>query len=430
MTASLPATLIDAADAIAARRLAAAALAEDELARIARTDGAIEAWETLDPARARREAERCDREGVAGPLAGIGVGVKDIIDTADLDTTMGSPIYAGHRPATDAPCVARVRAAGGYVFGKTVTTPFAFMDPGKTRNPWNREHSPGGSSSGSAAAVAAGHVLAAIGTQTNGSVVRPAAYCGVVGFKPTLHAIPYVGAHLFAQQFDTIGTFTRTVADAARFASVLADPGRITSSVTSLMRAPRLAFLPRFPWTAHDATTDEALARAVATLAQEAAVVRVEIPAPWRDANLTMRTIMLHEAAVNLAALQARDRARLAPNLNAALDEGRAIGEARYREAQAERTRAIAFFTEWLSGFDAVLAPSAPAPAPRGIDTTGDPSCCTLWSLTGFPALNLPAGMVGGLPVGLQIAAPQGADDRVLSVAAWCEARLRFAPLA
>ena len=430
MTDSLPTTLRDAGNAIADRRLTAAALADAQLARIAQTDGAIEAWESLDPAHVRREAARCDRDGVAGLLAGIGVGVKDIIDTADVDTTMGSPIYAGHRPAADAPCVARLRAAGGYVFGKTVTTPFAFMDPGKTRNPWHREHSPGGSSSGSAAAVAAGHVIAAIGTQTNGSVVRPAAYCGVVGFKPTLHAIPYTGAHVFAEQFDTVGTFTRTVADAARFASVLADPGRIAPVVTPLARAPRLAFLPRFPWTAHDAATDDALAQAVATLARDAEVVRVEIPAAWREANLVMRTIMLHEAAVNLTDLQARERARLTPNLNAALDEGRTIGDARYRDARAARTRAVAFFTEWLAGFDAVLAPSAPGPAPHGITTTGDPSCCTLWSLTGFPALNLPAGMVRGLPVGLQVAAPQGADDRVLAVAAWCEARLPFAPLA
>ena len=227
MSTALPATLIDAVAAIAAGRLSASELAEEELARIARTDGAVEAWESLDPAHVRREAARCDREAVTGPLAGIGIGVKDIIDTRDFDTAMGSPIYAGHRPTADAPCVARLRAAGAYVFGKTVTTPFAFMDPGKTRNPWHREHSPGGSSSGSAAAVAAGQVLAAIGTQTNGSVVRPAAYCGVVGFKPTLHAIPYAGAHLFSAQFDTLGTFTRTVADAARLASVLADPGRI-----------------------------------------------------------------------------------------------------------------------------------------------------------------------------------------------------------
>jgi amidase len=429
MSDTLPTTLVAAADAVAARRLRAAALAEAELARIAESDRTVNAWQALDPAHVRAEAGRCDRDAVAGPLAGIGVGVKDIVDTVDYPTTMGSPIYAGHRPAADAPCVVRLRAAGGYVFGKTVTTPFAFMDPGKTSNPWHVEHTPGGSSSGSAAAVAAGQVLAAIGTQTNGSVVRPAAFCGVIGFKPTLHAIPYTGAHLFAQQFDTVGTFTRTVADAARFASVLADSGRIAPAIAPLARAPRLAFLAHFPWTAHDPATDEALAAAVAVLAREAEVTRVEIPAEWRQANVAMRTIMLHEAVANLSALQERERARLTPNLNAALDEGRTFGEARYRDAQAARTRAVAFFTQWLAGFDAVLAPSAPGPAPRGLGTTGDPSCCTLWSFTGFPALNLPAGMVGGLPVGLQIAAPQGCDDRVLAVAAWCEARLPFAPL-
>lgn len=430
MSAPLPVTLIAAVEAITARRLSAAALADNELAHIARTDGAIAAWESLDPEHVRREAARCDRDGVTGPLAGIGIGVKDIIDTRDADTTMGSPIYAGHRPAADAASVARLRAAGGYVFGKTVTTPFAFMDPGKTRNPWHPEHSPGGSSSGSAAAVAAGHVLAAIGTQTNGSVVRPAAYCGVVGFKPTLHAIPYAGAHLFSEQLDTIGTFTRTVADAARLASVLADPGRIAPEVASWPRAPRLAFLPHFPWTVHDAATDAALAQAVATLARDAEVVRVEIPSEWNEANRVLRTIMLHEAVAHLTGLQARERARLTPNLNAALDEGRTFGAARYRDAQAARTRAIECFTGWLADFDAVLAPSAPGPAPRGLATTGDPSCCTLWSLTGFPALNLPAGIVDGLPVGLQVAAPQHADDRVLAIAAWCETRLPFAPLA
>jgi amidase len=426
----LPTTLIAAVDAIAASRLHASALAEWELARIAETDGAIAAWETLDPAHVRREAARCDAEGLSGPLAGVGIGVKDIIATADLPTTMGSPIYAAHRPASDAACVARLRAAGAYVFGKTVTTPFAFMDPGKTRNPWSAAHSPGGSSSGSAAAVAAGHVLAALGTQTNGSVVRPAAYCGVVGFKPTLDAIPYAGAHLFSAQFDTIGTFTRTVADAARLAGVLADPGRIAPTIAPLPRAPRLAFLAHFPWTAHDTAANGVIAGAVATLGRHAQVVPVEVPAEWRAANVVLRTIMLHEAAVALTDLQTRERARLTPNLNAALDEGRTIGVERYREAQAERARALAFFTQWLDAFDAVLAPSAPGPAPHGITTTGDPSCCTLWSLLGFPALNLPVGHVGGLPIGLQLAAPQDRDDRVLAVAAWCEARLPFAPLA
>ncbi|MEO8754942.1 MAG: amidase, partial [Casimicrobiaceae bacterium] len=219
------ATLGEAAAAIASGQSSALALADAQLARIAATDATIQAWEVLDPAHVRAAAQRSDALHGKGSLAGIGIGVKDIIATADLPTTMGSPIFAGHRPAVDAACVARLRAAGGYVFGKTVSTPFAYMDPGKTRNPRDPSHSPGGSSSGSAAAVAAGHVSAAIGTQTNGSVVRPAAYCGVVGFKPTVAAIPATGVYLFSPTFDTIGTLTRTVADAALLASVLADAG-------------------------------------------------------------------------------------------------------------------------------------------------------------------------------------------------------------
>ncbi|MFO1317486.1 MAG: amidase [Burkholderiales bacterium] len=432
MTTASPSalTMTEALAAMAAGRLTARGLAEAQLARVAATDAAIEAWETLDPAHVRAEAARCDERPPGGLLRGIGVGVKDIIATRDLPTTMGSPVYAGHRPAADAACIARLRAAGGYVFGKTVSTPFAFMDPGKTHNPWDPAHSPGGSSSGSAAAVAAGHVCAAVGTQTNGSVVRPAAYCGVVGFKPTVGAIPMAGVHPFSARFDTVGTFGRKVADAARLASVLADPGCIAPDVAPLARPPRLAYLAQFPWTQHDRAASAVVDAAVERLAAHAEVVAVAIDAPWRDAHRVLRTIMLYEGARALADLQARERGRLTPALNAALDEGRTIGAADYDAAMAARERASGFFTRWADGFDAVLAPSAPAAAPHGLATTGDPSCCTLWSLVGFPALSLPAGMLGALPVGLQIAAPQGRDDRLLSVAAWCETGLPFAGLA
>ncbi len=188
-------TLAAAVEAIAAGTLTARALAAAQLARIGATDGAIEAWAHLDPAHVAAKARRRDAAPTAerGPLHGIGIGVKDIIGTADLPTELGTPIYAGRRPFHDAECVVRLTRAGAYVFGKTVTTEFAFMQPGKTRNPWNARHTPGGSSSGSAAAVAAGHVAGALGTQTNGSVIRPAAYCGVVGFKPTMGAIPFAG---------------------------------------------------------------------------------------------------------------------------------------------------------------------------------------------------------------------------------------------
>jgi Asp-tRNA(Asn)/Glu-tRNA(Gln) amidotransferase A subunit family amidase len=425
--------LVAAADAIAAGTLTARALAEAQLARVAATDAAIEAWAHLDPAQVRAEAGRLDaalRDAPGrGPLSGIGIGVKDIIETSDAPTQMGSPIYAGYRAERDAECIARLKRAGGYVFGKAVTTAFAFLDPAKTKNPWNASHTPGGSSSGPAAAVAAGHVAGAIGTQTNGSVIRPAAFCGVVGFKPTKDVISYSGVHLFSETLDQLGTFTRSVADAARLASALADAPRLSPVPAPMRKPPRLAYLDGFPWTQEvDCDADDTLDAAATTLRMHGAeVVALAMPARWREANVVHRTIMLYEGGVHLGSLQGRERARLTPNLNAALDEGRAIAQRDYRAALESRMAAIAAFTEWLAGFDAIITPPAPGPAPRGLRSTGDPSCCTLWSLTGFPALTLPIGFAGnGLPLGMQLAAPAGEDDRLLAVAAWCEARLPF----
>ena len=222
-----------------------------------------------------------------------------------------------------------LKAAGAFVFGKTVTTPFAFLDPGKTRNPWDPAHTPGGSSSGSAAAVAVGHVAAAIGTQTNGSVIRPAAYCGVVGFKPTRHAISYDGIHRFSETLDTVGTFTRTVEDAARLASAAADPGRIAGTLVPLPRTPRFAYVAEFPWTAQEGDALAVVEAAVTQLRTHAEVVAVYIPPPWRVARDLHRTIMLFEAARNMGELQARERAR-PPAVNAALDEDSRIGASMY----------------------------------------------------------------------------------------------------
>ena len=419
--------LADAADAIATGRISARALADAQLARIVATDAAIEAWAHLDPAQVRAASGAADHARASGALpgllGGVGIGVKDIIATAELPTQMGSPVYAGHRPETDAECVARLKRAGGFVFGKTVTTAFAFLDAGKTRNPWNPAHTPGGSSSGSAAAVAAGQVAGAIGTQTNGSVIRPAAYCGVVGFKPTRGAIPLAGVHLFSGTLDQVGTFTRSVRDAARLASALADPGRIAAAPAPLADAPRLAYLGDFPWTTLACGDDDVREAAATRLRRSAEVVQVDFPAEWRTANLVHRTIMLFEGAALLGGLQDRERTRLSPKLNAALDEGRGIARADYEAALAGRDRAIAVFTRWCEGFDAVLAPAATSAAPQGLDSTGDPSCATLWSLLGFPALTIPVGRnAAGLPIGLQIATPTGADDRLLAVAAWSEA--------
>jgi Asp-tRNA(Asn)/Glu-tRNA(Gln) amidotransferase A subunit family amidase len=423
--------LAAAADAITGGTLTARALAEGLLARVAATDAAIDAWAHIDPQYVRAEADRCDAQDASkrGPLFGVGIGVKDIIATADQPTQMGSPVYAGNRRDADAECVVRLKLAGGFVFGKTVTTELAYMQPGKTKNPWNARHTPGGSSSGSAAAVAAGQISGAIGTQTNGSVIRPAAYCGVIGFKPTKDAIPFAGVHVFSETLDQLGTFTRNVADAARLANALANAGLIAQRPAAVVKPPRLAYIDGFPWTSDvDCDADDTLDAAATRLRQHGAmIVPVNFPGSWRDAHLVHRTIMLFEAASHHAGLQDRERSQLSLKLNAGLDEGRAISSADYRAALAKRTAAIAAFTEWIADYDAIVAPSAPGPAPAGLDSTGDPSCCTLWSLLGFPAITLPMAFApDGLPLGMQLAAPLGRDDALLAVAAWCEARLPF----
>jgi Asp-tRNA(Asn)/Glu-tRNA(Gln) amidotransferase A subunit family amidase len=419
-------SVADAVAAIARGSLAARALADAQLARVAATDSTIDAWATLDPPHVRAEASRFDAAPRRAALGGVGVGIKDIIHTRDLPTQMGSPAFDGHRSDTDAECVARLREAGAYVFGKTVTTELAFMHPSKTRNPWNAAHSPGGSSSGSAAAVAAGHVAAALGTQTNGSVVRPAAYCGVVGYKPSLGAISFAGASVFSETLDTIGTFTRSVADAALLAGALSATGTIAAAGAAA--SPRLAFLAQFPWSPVDAATEAALAAAMRALADgSASVERVTLPATWRDTPALLRTIMLAEAARNLDAARRRHGAHFSAKLNDALDEGAAIAPSAYQAALDRRTRMIDEAGQFLSVFDAIVTPSAPAAAPAGFDTTGDPSCCTLWSLLGAPALNLPIAVgAAGLPLGLQLAARPGDDARLLGVAAWCETQLPF----
>src|SRR5438067_5209400 len=305
-------SLTAAAMAIAERSIRARRLADAQLARIDATDAAIEAWASLDRAHVRAEADRCDVSALSGPLAGIGIGIKDIIATRGIATGMGSPIFASHVPDVDAACIERLIAAGGYVFGKTVTTEFAFFHPGRTRNPWNPARTPGGSSSGSAAAVAAGQVCGALGTQTNGSIIRPAAYCGVVGFKPTVGAIPFAGVNVFSDTFDTLGTLTRTTADAARVAGPLSERGCIPTGIAKLERAPRFAYLPSFPWTTIEREVEIALDDSMNRLGEHGAhVERIALPAEWRPACAIHRTIALFEAARNLGEVQRIDRGRM-----------------------------------------------------------------------------------------------------------------------
>ncbi|MGH8698405.1 MAG: amidase, partial [Burkholderiales bacterium] len=340
----------------------------------------------------------------------------------------GSPAFAGHQPGRDAAVVERLKRAGGFVLGKTVTTECAFRHPGKTRNPWHPEHTPGGSSSGSAAAVAAGFVAAAIGTQTNGSVIRPAAFCGVVGFKPTFGTIPFAGAFRFSETLDQMGVFTADVADAALFAAQLLDDEAIPPDVPRLDRPPRIGVLARFPW---NDTEPEAKLAFEATLdrlrAAGAVVERIVLPDGFADASLVHRTIMYAEGARNLAGLQSRARSALSRTLNEALDEGRLIVPDAYRAAVAVRAALAERAHDLFERCEVIASPPAPGTAPRRLDLTGDASFCTLWSLIGVPAITLPSGLSrAGLPFGLQLACDAGGDAHLLRVARWCEAALRF----
>jgi Asp-tRNA(Asn)/Glu-tRNA(Gln) amidotransferase A subunit family amidase len=427
MTRLAALTLAEACAKLREGSLHALDYADALLERVESTDGAIGAWAHLDREAVMGAAKRIDAlpATARGPLHGIPVGLKDIIHTRSLPTRMGSTVFEGFTAPVDAACVQRLVAAGGYAFGKTVTTELAFMHPGKTKNPWNARHTPGGSSQGSAAAVAAGQVPAALGTQTNGSVIRPAAYCGVVGYKPSLGAIPFHGVNLFSETLDTLGTFTRTVTDAALLAAPLI---RTSSSSFALASPPRLAYLTDFPWTHLDCDADDTLDAAATRLRTAGAnIVPVVLPDALHEAARVHRVIMLSEAARNLGSVQERARAQLSRALNDALDEGRGFTADDYRRALASRAAMITAATDWIGHYDAVIAAPAPAAAPEGLDSTGDPSCCTLASLLGAPAITLPIGFdAGRLPLGMQLFASPGNDAKLLAVAAWCEARLPF----
>ena len=392
----------------------------------------IHGFAALDEPGALGRAHMCDGWAAPGSvpaaLRGVPVGVKDIIDTADMPTEIGSPIFLGRRPERDAKAVQRLIAAGAYVFGKTVSTEFAYMYAPLTRNPWNTAHTPGGSSSGSAAAVAAGVLPAAIGTQTNGSVIRPAAFCGVVGFKPTYDLISSAGVFPFSHTLDTVGVFTRSVADAALLASVLCEGGAVSAVPAARSTPPRIGVIRSYPWNAVEPAAGASFDATLAQLALAGASVHeVKLPPAFEQARDTHRTIMLFEAAALHAALRARDGAKMSAVLRDGLDEGRRISAEAYRAAIAMRAALSERSADLFEGLDAIASPPAPGAAPRDLCVTGDPSFCTLWSLTGFPSITVPSALeASGMPLGLQLAAPAAMDDPLLGVAAWSEAVIGF----
>lgn len=422
----------EAREAMRAGRLDAEAYARACVARIEGHDARVQAWAWFSPERALEAAKRCDRLDDGLPLRGIPVAVKDIIATAGIPTEMGSPAFAGHVPARSAAVVERLQAAGAYVMGKSVTAELAYFSPGKTRNPWNVAHTPGGSSSGSAAAVASGFVPAAIGTQTNGSVIRPAAYCGVVGYKPSAGLISRTGIQPFSRTLDQVGVFARGIDDAALFASCLAghDPHDPASRADAALPAhiarcasPRLAAVRSPVWSLADAVQQQSFEQSIARLRAAGAVVAEWALDPLFDgAHAAQRTIMYAEAARELAALQARHRGQLSGRLNALIDEGRAIGDDALAAALALRVRLQAAIKPVWSRFDAIVTPPATGEAPATLAHTGDPAFCTIWTLCGLPAVSLPAGRGShGLPLGLQLVGADGGDASLLAAARWCE---------
>ncbi|MBK8740087.1 MAG: amidase [Betaproteobacteria bacterium] len=430
----------DAARAIREGSISSEQLVDACLARIEAVEPAVQAWQFLDPAYAREQARARDLDRMMGrpigALHGVPVGIKDVFDTGDMPTEDGTVLHAGRMPERDATVVAMLRAAGAVIMGKTVTTECATYMPGKTRNPHNPEHTPGGSSSGSAAAVAAGMVPLALGSQTNGSVIRPAAFCGVYGFKPTHGLIPRHGVLKLSRTLDQIGVFGRTLEDVALIAEQLTghderDPDTrpraqipfVATAASEPPLPPKLAFIKTPVWDRVDADTPEAFAELVAALGSHCA--EHVLPDSLRDAWDWHRTIMEAEMAWNLDLEWEKGRDRLSESLRAQLARGRAVGALDYQKALGHIANLNEGFAELLAVHDAVLTPSAPGTAPR-LEATGDPAFCTLWTLCGMPAVTLPLmNGANGLPLGVQLVGARGDDARLLRTARWLVAQVQ-----
>jgi Asp-tRNA(Asn)/Glu-tRNA(Gln) amidotransferase A subunit family amidase len=420
----------------AAAEIARSAISVEEYARacldrIEATDGDIKAFAHLDRERvlvhARALDERRAERRSIGPLYGVPVAVKDIIDTADYPTEHGSSLCAGRRPRHDATLVARLRAAGAVIIGKTVTTEFAYYHPGPTRNPHDLTRTPGGSSSGSAAAVAAKMVPLALGSQTNGSTIRPASFCGVFAIKPSHGLISRAGVLKLSHKLDHIGAFARSLPDLALILEVIAghdpaDPGSepfAAPDFRALQREPpplppRFAFVRTPVWEKADAQTQAAFQELVTALGS--AVETVDLPPSWNDAWEVHRTIMAVDMAHNLGPLVARGTPSTA--LQQLLAHGARVSAIQYLRALNQAESYAASLADVFNMYDAILTPAAPGVAPKGLASTGDPAFCTLWTLTGLPALSLPLLVDGSdLPLGVQLVGPAGRDGRLLRTA-------------
>ena len=411
-------------------------LVEACLARVREVDAAVQAWAFLDPEHALAQARAADELRVSGqptgPLHGVPVGLKDIIDTADMPTENGSVLHAGRTPSRDASVASLLRAAGAVIMGKTVTTEFATRTPGKTRNPHNPAYTPGGSSSGSAAAVAAGMVPLALGSQTTGSTIRPASYCGVYGFKPTHGLIPRHGMFQLSRTLDHVGLFARAIEDVALLLETLAAyddrdgdsrprarvPYRDVAAAEPPL-PPMFGFVKTSLWDRVDADAREAFGELVASLGDR--VEEVVLAVPTDEVLELQRAIGGAEIAINLRREWDKGREKLSPALQARIEHGRQVRAVDYLVALSQIPQLNDSLTELFEQrYDAILTPAAFGTAPAGLESTGDPAFCALWTLCGVPALSVPL-MQGAndLPLGVQLVGARHRDGQLLRTARW-----------
>lgn len=414
----------EAARKLATGEITAQALLADCIERIREREPIVHAWTHLDFDGATKRARQLDAMSATGPLHGLPIAVKDLFDTFDMPTRSGSPIYERRRPASDAASVAMARAAGAIVVGKTVTTEFATFHPGPTCNPRDPRHTPGGSSSGSAAAVADFMVPLAFGTQTAGSIVRPAAYCGTVGYKPTYGTICRVGVKMISDTLDTVGGFGRTVPDAALFVAALS--GRDEWMIREPVRqAPGIGMCRTYEWDRAQPETVALFEDVERQLRESGAAVRnVVLPAEFAGLAAAQTAIMVREVAQSLAHERNAHSDLLSAEMIAMIDAGLAVSNAQYDAAQSLAQQCRAMLPQVLEGLDVLVAPSTQGEAPAGIAATGDPVFNRIWTLLRVPCVHLPlARGPRGLPIGITVAGRIGGDRETLLAADWIHAR-------
>lgn len=417
-------SLADAAQGIARGAWTSVELVSACLARIQAREERVQAWAFLDPEQALAQARACDALPAAAsmPLRGAPVGVKDIIDTADMPTRCGAAVYENRRPAQDAECVRLLRRSGAVLMGKTVTTEFAFYAPGKTANPHNLRHTPGGSSSGSAAAVADCHVPAALGTQTSGSIIRPASFNGVIGYKPTYAAWSLAGVHPLAPQLDTLGAFSRSLADLRLLRAAL-EGREAPPEASPPPRRPAAIALARTPaWGQAQASTRQAASQLVAAVAAQGVAIVEPDETPLQGLRETHYDQLAWGAAESLGPLVDAHPRQLRSQTRQLVEVGRALEQSFPERLRAAQTAGRRFLAQVFDQADFILTPSAPGEAPLGLASTGDPVFNGIWTFLQTPCLNLPLTTgPGGLPIGVQLVCAPGRDVELFAYGTWLQ---------